>query len=310
MAKIGYLQVTRNCNQECIICSNPANNRTLGLQKAKQAIDELKTQKYGQVILTGGEPTLYDELPQLIKYCLKKKIFPRVITNGQRTSNFRYLRALKKAGLRHLHLSVYSCQDKIQARISRNKTSLVNIKKSLANLQKIGGITTDINITISRYNANHLSKIVSWLINDYHFIGHFVFNNLDPLIGRAAANYQVIPRLNDFELELHQALKMLEKNKKTFRVERAPLCYLTEFEHVCTETRKIIKNESRLVYFLDKRGKFIQENWVYGKAECCQVCFLNDICAGLYQMDKYYSATELYPVFVSKEKIIQKVLNN
>lgn len=310
MTRIGYIQITRNCNQECIICSNPANNRTLGLQQAKQAIDELKVQKYQQVILTGGEPTLSDKLPWLIKYCLKKKIFPRVITNGQRTSNLRYLQTLKKAGLRHLHLSVYSCRDKIQARISQNKTSLRNIKKSLANLQKIGGITVDINITINRYNAGHLLETVSWLVNNYPFIQHFVFNNLDPLMGRAAANYQVIPRLNDFELELHRALKTLEKSKKTFRVERTPLCYLTGFEHICTETRKIIKNESRLVYFLDEREKFIQENWAYGKAECCRNCFLNDICAGLYQIDKYYHSTELYPVFISKEKIIQRVLHS
>jgi len=307
MAKISYIQVTRDCNQKCLICSNPPTNQNLNYEKAKKAIDELAAKKCEQVILTGGEPTLYDRLPDLIKYCLKKKIFPRLITNGQRTSRQGYLKILKKAGLRHLHLSIYSGREEIQAKISQNKSSLKNIIKSLDNLQKLGGITVDTNTVINHYNAGHLSETVSWIIDKYPFVGHFVFNNLDPLMNRASKNPQFVPRLNEFELELHKALSLLEKNKKTFRVERVPLCYLSGFEHVSTETRKIVKNEARLVYFLDQRGKFIQNNWYYDKAKCCQACFLNNICAGLYQMDKYYDSGELYPVFVSKEKIIKEI---
>jgi len=307
MAKIGYIQVTRDCNQKCIICSNPPNNRSLSYQKAKKEVDELVAKKYEGVILTGGEPTLYDKLPDLIRYCIKRKIFPRIITNGQKIADLKYLKVLKEAGLCHLHLSVYSCCQEIQAKISKYKNSLKNIKKALNNLQKLGGITVDINITINKYNADHLSKTVFWLIKDYPLIKHFVFNNLDPLMNRASENPWVIPRLNDFELELHKALEILEKSGKTFRIERVPLCYLSDFEHSSTETRKIVKNEDRIIYFLDEREKLIQEDWVYGKAECCQVCFLNEICAGLYQMDRFYSSQELYPVFVSKEKIIKKI---
>ncbi|MBU1102908.1 radical SAM protein, partial [Patescibacteria group bacterium] len=91
MAEIGYIQVTRDCNQKCIICSNPPNNQGLDFRRAKKEVDELAVQKYKQVILTGGEPTLYDKLPELISHCLKRKIFPRIITNGQRIADFKYL---------------------------------------------------------------------------------------------------------------------------------------------------------------------------------------------------------------------------
>lgn len=310
MAKIGYIQITRDCNQKCIICSNPPNNKRLSYEKAKKEVDELKKREYDGVILTGGEPTLYPKLPDLIKYCLKKKIFPRIITNGQKLADLNYLKTLKKAGLQHLHLSIYSYRDDIQAKISQNKNSLKNIKKALNNLKKIKGITVDVNIAISKYNANHLSKTVSWLVKKRPFIKHFVFNNLDPFMNRASENPQVIPRLNDFELELHKSLEILEKNDKTFRVERVPLCYLTDFEHVSTETRKIVKNEDRIIYFLDKRGKVIQDDWYYKKTDCCQVCFLNKICAGLYGMEKYYNEKELYSVFVDHKKIINNILKN
>lgn len=311
MAEIGYIQVTRDCNQKCVICSNPPNNYSnLDFEEAKKEIKELKKKKYEGVILTGGEPTLYKKLPDLIKFCLKEKIFPRIITNGQKLANLNYLKILKKAGLRHLHLSIYSYRNNIQVKISQNKNSLKNIKKALDNLEKIKGIAVDINIAISKYNAGHLSKTVLWIISNYHFVNHFVFNNLDPFMNRVSENPQTIPKLNDFELEIHESLKILEKNNKTFRVERVPLCYLTDYEHCSTETRKIVKNEDRIVYFLDKRKKVIQNDWRHQKADCCRFCFLDKICAGLYGMNKYYSEKELYPVFLDSQTIIKKIKNN
>jgi len=310
MAKLGYLQVTRHCNQQCIICSNPPIEKKLSLKKAKGKIDEIKSEGGEGVIITGGEPTLYEKLPVLIAYADEKGVFPRIITNGQKMADFKYAKSLKVAGLQHLHLSIYSYRAEIQATISGNKDSLTNIVKTLSNLRKLESITVDINIAISKLNADHLAKTVAWLVKEYPFVQHFVFNNLDPFMNRASENAQhVVPRLRDFELELHRALKILTEKKKTFRVERVPLCYLTEFEFACTETRKIVKEESRTVYFLDKKGKSTQNEWKSEKTSCCDKCSLNDICAGLYGWGRYYSTIELSPVFVSKAEIIKKIKN-
>ncbi|MCK5580438.1 MAG: radical SAM protein [Candidatus Omnitrophica bacterium] len=310
MANIGYIQVTRECNQSCLICSNPSNLNTLSFKDAKSLVDSLKDNNHVGVILTGGEPTLYEDLPKLIKYCIKKKMFPRIITNGQRIADRVYLKTLLDAGLKQLNLSVYSYRDNVQAKTSGNKNSLKNIKQALEHLKKDATkMSININIAISKYNADHLSKTVTWLTKDYDFLRHFVFNNLDPLMNRASENPDVVPRLNDFELELHQALKILQKHKKTFRVERVPLCYLTDFEHVTTETRKIVKNEDRTVYYLDKRGERTQKSWRNKKSACCRHCFLDKICAGLHTSGTYYDEKELYPVFVDPQKIINKILS-
>jgi MoaA/NifB/PqqE/SkfB family radical SAM enzyme len=308
MAKIGYIQVTRECNQKCIICSNPPTERKLDFESAKKEIDSLKRGGCSEIIFTGGEPTLYEKLPELIQYASRAGMLARIITNGQKIADIQYLKKLKKAGLKHLHLSIYSSEDKIQQKISGNKNSLQNIKKALNNLKKIRGISVDINIAISRLNAGHLRQTASWIVKRYSFIKHFVFNNLDPFMNRVSENPEVVPKLADFELELHETLRMLEKNGKTFRVERVPLCYLPEFEHICTETRKIIKGEKRVIYFLDQRGKFEQKDFYeYKKFPACQVCALGKICAGLYAKGGYYNEKELFPVFADPKAIIAKV---
>jgi MoaA/NifB/PqqE/SkfB family radical SAM enzyme len=310
MAKLGYLQVTRYCNQQCIICSNPPTEKKLSLKKAKEKIDEIKSEGGEGVIITGGEPTLYEKLPALITYATAQGVFPRIITNGQKMADFKYAKSLKNAGLQKLHLSVYSYRKDVQAAISKKDDSLVNILKTLNNLKKLKSIAVDINIAISKLNADHLAKTVAWLVKEYPFVQHFVFNNLDPFMNRASENaQQVVPRLHDFELELHRALKILTEKQKTFRVERVPLCYLAGFEFACTETRKIIKQESRTVYYLDQKGKSTQNEWKSEKTQACGSCSLNDICAGLYGRGNYYASVELSPVFINKEAIIKKIKN-
>ncbi len=312
MATLGYIQVTRKCNQKCRFCSNPPTGKTLSLKEAISYIDDYIKKGYDGVIFTGGEPTLSPHLPRLLSYCFQKGIYARIITNGQRIADFNYLKLLKKTGLYHLHLSIYSVKPEIQNFLTQNKNSFTNIKKALENLKKIGGITVNINTVINKYNADHLDKNVIWLTKRFPFLRHFVWNNLDPLMSRALKNPDTIPRLSDFELSLHRAMEYLSKTGRSFRVEKVPLCYMKGFEHCSTETRRIVKKEKMSTHFLDKKGFIEINNWVYNrfysKAECCKRCSLNDICAGLYQMDKYYASRELHPVSVDKNKIIRKIL--
>lgn len=313
MANVGYVQVTRSCNQDCRFCSNPDTGKTISFQQARRYIDNYQKKKYACVFFTGGEPTLHPELAEMIAYAEAKKIEPVLITNGQLLSDKKYLFSLRKKGLKHIMLSIYSCKPRVQVELSNNSDSLSNIIKALNNLKKTT-IRTDILTTINKYNAGHLSHTVKWLIGGYPFISHFVWNNLDPLNGRVTENLDTISKLNDFQLELYKSMDFLSGSGRTFRVERVPLCYLTGFEHFSTETRRIVKNQERAIYFLDKK-KFVKQKGSksslgYVKASCCNDCWLNELCAGLYGGGKYYSLTELYPVFIPKGKVVERVLNN
>ena len=63
---------------------------------------------YHGVILTGGEPTIVEHLPDLIRYCVAQGLEPRLITNGQRLANPTYMAELHDAGLRMIHCSLHS----------------------------------------------------------------------------------------------------------------------------------------------------------------------------------------------------------
>lgn len=313
MANLGYIQITRACNQNCRFCSNPDTGKSLLPAQVKKIVDDYKKAGYIGVLFTGGEPTLHPDLAVMISWAVKKGIAARVITNAQVTADISYLKLLVDNGLNHLMVSIYSCRDDIQGYLSNNRDSFSNIRKTFNNAGELG-IRVDVITVISKYNAGHLSDTVKWIVENYPFVTHFIWNNIDPMNNRASKNTDTIAKLNDFELELHQAMFFLTNSNRTFRVERVPLCYMSEFEHYSTETRKIVKGEERSIYFLDDKGYVTQKGdksfLGYSKPECCKLCSLNTICAGLYAGGIYYSYSELYPEFISKETIIRKIVNN
>jgi len=230
-----------------------------------------------------------------------------MITNGQKTAESGFLKSLKNSGLVHLHVSVHSVREDVQAYLTQNKDSLANILKTLDYSRKLG-INCDINIVICAQNADHLDENVILLTQRFPNIRHFVFNMLDTMFNRVDENPYTVARCADVELSLHRALHHLESTGRSFRVERLPLCYMVDFAFASTETRKIVKNEERTVNFLDEKNKVRQTDFFHDKGRVCAHCFLDDICAGLYDLGGKYKEEELYPVFVSKEPIIRKIL--
>jgi hypothetical protein len=119
--------------------------------------------------------------------------------------------------------------------------------------------------------------------------------------------------LPDFDIawkSLKKAVLLLENNNKTCRIERLPLCFMRWFEHVSTETRKIVKNEERIVHFLDFRETFQELDWEHERWSECNKCDLKWICAWLYEKEKYYNYVKLKTQKVSlneKKKIIEKI---
>jgi len=210
------------------------------------------------------------------------------------------------AGLRHFHVSIHSCREELEDFLTGVKGSWALAMKALERLGAVGA-TVNVNTVINRFNADHLDENVRAFTDRFPFIRHFVWNNLDPSMGRAETNRDTAHRLADFELSLARAMRFLHRTGRSFRVERVPLCYMTEFADCSTETRKIVKGEERIVHFLDDKGTVRQTDFRHPKAEICRRCSLDEICGGLFELGDHYDLGELHPVFVDKQEIVRKI---
>jgi MoaA/NifB/PqqE/SkfB family radical SAM enzyme len=278
----------------------------LDLETARREIDDFAARSYYGIILTGGEPSLSDIVPDVTRYAMAKGLHVRMITNGSRIARKDIAQAFVDAGLRHYHVSIHSCRQDLEDWLTGVQGSFALAMRALENLGDLG-VTVNINTVINRFNADHLDDNVRYFSGRFPFIQHFVWNNLDPSMGRAETNRDTAHRMADFELSLARAMRFVHKSGRTFRVERVPLCYMTEFAHCSTETRKIVKGEERIVHFLDEKGTVRQTNFRHPKSPACAHCSLDDICAGLFERGEHYDPAELHPVFVSKDSIVRRI---
>ena len=312
MANIGYIQVNRYCNNQCHFCSNPSNWQNITFKRWIELIEDFIKRKYQGIIFTWGEPTLSPDLSKWIKYAVEKWIDSRIISNGMQCSNIEYIKKLKQSWLRLIHFSLYSHIEKVHDFLTNTAWSYRKVLQAIQNALKLW-IIVQLNCVINKYNENHLDKTVKFIVKNFPKINHFVWNNLDPLMMRQTKI--ALSTLPNFDIAwkfLKKALNFLENNWKTFRIERFPLCFMRWFEHTSTETRKIVKDEERFVYFLDYR-EFINDKWLdfeHEKLELCKSCDLNTICAWIYEYKKYYNYIKVKPQKLSKkekENIIRRI---
>lgn len=310
MANIWYIQVNRHCNNACHFCSNPSNGKNISYERWINLIDDFVEKWYRWIIFTGWEPTLSPDLPKWLAYTKEKWIENRMISNGMMCSNPDFVKRLADSWLELVHFSVYSCFSKVHDFLTDTPGSWEKLMKSITNALN-NWIRVQINTVINHYNQNHLDKTVKFLNTHFPPINHFVWNNLDPeMMRKTDTAWSTLPDFDSFKPSLNKAMDYLDSIWKTYRAEKMPLCYIRGHEWCSTETRKMVKDEERIVHFLDFREMIHETQWEHEKLPKCKNCDLNSICSWIYEREKYYDYVKVYPQKLTKkekQEIIDKI---
>lgn len=302
MANIWYIQVNRHCNNACHFCSNPSNGNNISYERWIELLDDFKKRGYDGIIFTWWEPTLSPDLPKWIEYSKKIWMNNRMISNWMMCANPKFMQRLADAWLELVHFSVYSCYDKVHDFLTDTPGSWKKLMLSITNSLN-AWIRVQINTVINHYNETHLDKTVQFLTKIFPPITHFVWNNLDPeMMRKTDTAWSTLPNFDNFKPSLNKAMNYLTDTGRTFRAEKMPLCYIRGHEWCSTETRKIVKDEERIVYFLDEREMIHEVNWGHEKLEKCQSCDLNSICSWVYEYEKFYNYVDVYPQKLTKDQ--------
>lgn len=104
------LAVTYRCNNACAHCYNgrPRNYPELSTQEWFKILDDLWKIGIPHIVFTGGEPTLRDDLPELIRHAEANGQISGINTNGRKLQDKAYLQTLVDAGLDHVQITFES----------------------------------------------------------------------------------------------------------------------------------------------------------------------------------------------------------
>lgn len=104
------LAITYRCNNECHHCYNgrPRSYPELTTEEWVTIIDKLWDLGVPHIIFTGGEPTLRNDLPELIAHAESNGQITGLNTNGRRLSDLNYVKELAQSGLDHVQITLES----------------------------------------------------------------------------------------------------------------------------------------------------------------------------------------------------------
>lgn len=79
------IEITQQCPNQCVHCSSlscPAKTTCLSLQTVMEVVDDAVSLGCESISLSGGEPFLHPELPQIVNHITKHNILCNIYTSG------------------------------------------------------------------------------------------------------------------------------------------------------------------------------------------------------------------------------------
>ncbi len=306
----GRLQISTECNQDCLFCSVPKFPiEKPSLNEIKRRIKRLKELGTTDLYITGGEPTIHKDFFKILDYAEKTDFEEVTIqSNGSKLTK-PFLNRVKKFGNAKFDISFHSFDKQIFSRLS-NSTNYESLLLGLKNIQEMS-IPVFLTIVINKLNYEGLKQHIEFIRENFPNITHFSFNFVDP-VSRARENKWIVPTLVETQGDIHEAVQYILDNNLTFRLERVPLCYMAGFEEFATEARMPAFDERRLTFFAQgssgEKNLNIEKKSNYHRTGACNCCFLRELCPGLNpNYVAIHGLEEVFPVFTKPEEIIQRI---
>ncbi len=129
------LAVTYRCNNDCAHCYNARerNFPELTTDQWFKIMDQLWALGVPHIIFTGGEATLRNDLPELIRHAESNGQITGLNTNARRLSDEKYVETLVDAGLDHVQVTVESWDENIHDEMMQAKGAFKQTIQGLKN---------------------------------------------------------------------------------------------------------------------------------------------------------------------------------
>lgn len=314
------LNLGKGCNNRCVFClsgriGNSMHHRLIPLKDAKREIEHYYDKGCRSLGFLGGEPTIYPDLIEIIRYA-KEKGYERIAlaTNGRLCADMEFCEKLIDAGVNRFTVSIHSHDSETEDMITRvpgNFKKKMQALKNLVRLQKKGLIPhgVAINGVISRYNYRTLDAFIAFFkrigIRDIRL-------NFIRLEGLAEEDLKSGVSMKAFKPYIK---RLVDMNERRFKVDLAfgemPLCmysdflrkkngdmlmqkYVGEFHDLATEVS--LRNYERIHFsennrsavvdqVIEKRFNFQEKkrNTFKEKLPSCRQCAMNAACEGIWK---------------------------
>lgn len=280
------VDVGRKCNVKCKQCyyaQSPSDSWN-SPEQLKVEIAEAKRRGNNYIDFTGGEPSIYPAMPEILRYCSGQQLKCCIITNGiageVATNN------IIEAGIDDWLVSVHGTAE-IHDAIVQLPGARKMQERFLSQIADQGDFR--FNCTIIRDNQADLLGLAKWaaqykprIFNFINFNPHHAWKN-DPRTKLICADLELV------ENQLNESIAILQDAGAGVNVRYYPMCRITEKYRpcVCNDLQVLfdpyewdysIAPKTYKSYYNAAVNLSNQNEW---KGQPCQSCDLRFICGGI-----------------------------
>lgn len=267
------------CNNNCIMCVFEQPDKRVGpsLGEINESLSKIDDSEFSTVYLTGGEPTLLNELASIIE-SLRERFSGNIhlLTNGRRFSVNSYIGTFpKNLGSFVFCVPFHSHKEESFESITRVPGSFNQTCQGIKNLSS--RYSVELRVVMHKMNYQDLPSISRYICSEFPSVDKVLFIAPD-ICGNAIKNKDKVGvKLEEVVPYLEEALFILE-GKYQIRINQVPLC--------------LLKKDNRCYAY----NPTIEEG-EHVKGPMCSECDLNNMCGGIWKnYADNYGFSELGPL--------------
>lgn len=293
------LKVGFSCINDCRFCV-AADKRTYPdktTEQIKQELEEAYANRARQVVFTGGECTIREDIFEIVKFARDLGYYSvQIQTNGRKFASPEFCKKMLLAGMNEVSPALHGHSAELHDFLTKRKGSFRQTVLGIYNLKRItkGQLRIITNTVVTKFNYKFLPEIASLLIKLGVYQYQFAFVHA---LGNAGIYFQdIVPKKTDVVPYMIKGLEMGIAKGVNVMIEAIPLCLLKGYEKYAAEFY-IPSTELREKGEIIERFEEVRRNKGKIKFTQCRICNYHEICEGPWrEYSQFYGDEEFKPV--------------
>jgi radical SAM protein with 4Fe4S-binding SPASM domain len=269
-----YFILTEQCNLSCTHCireSSPHRDEKCETPVIKEALLDIKTTfPMAQVLLSGGEPTIYHDFDEILKSSLDLGLKITINSNG--LTPFFSIENLKR-WIKYPNLSIQISLDGIEKVHDsiRGVGTYKNVLKTLTNLNSMN-ISSSVSCTV--VNLNFFDEVDEFLVSLDHLDLKYISIKRATYAGRASSGMTIDT------LEWNKHIYNLRNQQYKNKIVAFPMYDFDVLDRISDEALSTIKLSNSAI----NCGAGTAKVYIYPNGDVCScTCFKNFPMGNLYE---------------------------
>jgi len=285
------LHLSYTCAQSCAFCSESGRmaryrRHPVSLREAVSALARKRREGCRHVTLTGGEPTLHEDLPEVLAAAKKLGYTTYITSNGTRLEDKAYA-GLVLPLLDELCLSVHGDRAAVHDRVTRTPGSFRKVLRALRNVECSRRAPFLLsNTVVTSGNIGALVPTLSLLLR-HRRVRHCLFSGLAPE-GRGGRGFKelAVP-LRELAAKVPALVRRVGRRRVALRFFGVPPCVLGRHWRLANDLHwspRVTVERGRVGGRVAMRSiTSLRPDRMRGKTARCRPCALKDGCGGVFR---------------------------